>query len=97
VRGHLRWDVDVLVRERAHDAIALIRRDAVGAAPTQALLDGWQRHDRLLAIAERGGRLQPTGAVVGRRPLGDGRLDRIDPRRTWLTLFERHPRLPWPS
>ncbi|MFT3853928.1 MAG: hypothetical protein QM733_14475 [Ilumatobacteraceae bacterium] len=102
VCGHVDWSVDLLVRERVFDTVALIRRDAwsrLGAAPATALLDGWQRTDRHLGLAESGSRLAAARCVVASRPT-DGApawLEAIDPTRPWLSLFERHPRLPWPS
>lgn len=102
VCGHLDWSVDVLVRERAFDAVALVRRDAwgrLGTSPTAALLDGWQRTDRHLAIAEHSWRLVPTRSMIAQRPAGavPTWLAAIAPTGPWLSLFERHPRLPWPS
>lgn len=98
VRGHLDWDPRLLVRERYLDTMAVIRRQALdGVDPT--VPDGWELHDLWLGVAERQQRAMAVGAVIGRdASRGEhARLEEIDEVTTWRTLYERHPRLAWPS
>ncbi|MEO5898890.1 MAG: glycosyltransferase family A protein [Ilumatobacteraceae bacterium] len=102
VGGAVAWDVSLLVRERFLDTIALYRTGALtelGGFCTDASLEGWTNHDVWLAAAGRGWRAAMAGAVVGRTPVlpSAARIDLIDPTSTWSGLYERHPRLPWPS
>jgi hypothetical protein len=100
VRGHLGWDGDLLVRERYLDTVAMFRRDRLAellATPAPPAITGWELHDLWLTAAERGWRAQPTGAIVGDWPQPPPGIGDIDVPTTWLALYERHPRLPWPS
>jgi Glycosyl transferase family 2 len=103
--GHLPWDIDLLVQGEFAGTIAMFRREAwsqLGGFPTPAngVEDGWADYDLWLLAAERGLRAEDVGSIVGRRrePLASMlNVAEIDAASTFITLRERHPRLPWPS
>ena len=103
--GHLPWDVDLLVHGELTDTLAMFRREAwteVGgfATPASGVDDGWADYDLWLTAAERGLRAELVGSIIGRRrePLASMlNVSEIGPASTFITLRERHPRLPWPS
>lgn len=100
--SHLPWDVDLLVRGAYIDALAMIRIDAwreVGGYEDPGFY-GWEDYDLWLALAERGRRASLVTSVVGRYREQAGsmrRISDIDMASNFVTLRERHPRLPWPS
>ena len=87
----------------------LHRRDGVvppvawlelGGYPTVDRLYGWEDHDLWLSIAERGLRADLVRSIIGRRREQPGSMRKIsdvDMASNFVTLRERHPRLPWPS
>ncbi|MEY4230107.1 MAG: hypothetical protein RLZZ362_956, partial [Actinomycetota bacterium] len=57
-------------------------------------------YDLWLSAAERGWRAQIVTSVVGRyreQPGSMRKISDIDIASNFVTLRERHPRLPWPS
>jgi hypothetical protein len=103
--GHLPWDIDVLVHGDFAGGIAVFRRDAWSqlggyTTPAGGVEDGWADYDLWLSAAERGMRAELVGSVVGRQrePLASMlNVAEIDTASTFITLRERHPRLPWQS
>jgi hypothetical protein len=101
--SHLPWDVDLLVHGAYIDAMAMFRRDAWqrrGGYADVAGIYGWEDYDLWLTIAEAGQRADLVGRVVGRYREQAGsmrRISDIDMATNFVTLRERHPRLPWPS
>ena len=103
--GHLPWDIDLLVHGEFADAVAMFRRDAWSqlgrfTTPTDGVEDGWADYDLWLSAAEHGLRAELVGSVIGRHrePLASMlNISEIDTASTFITLRERHPRLPWPS
>ncbi len=84
------------------DALAMIRIEAwreVGGYEDPGFY-GWEDYDLWLALAERGRRASLVTSVVGRYREQAGsmrRISDIDMASNFVTLRERHPRLPWPS
>ena len=102
--SHLPWDTELLVQGIFIDDIAMLRREAWsqlgGFAMPTAVEDGWQDYDLWLSTAERGLRAEFVGSVVGRsrqQPSAILKISDVDIASTFVTLRERHPRLPWPS
>jgi len=101
--SHLPWDVDLLVHGAYIDAMAMFRRDAwqrLGGYADVAGIYGWEDYDLWLTIAEAGQRADLVGRFVGRYREQAGsmrRISDIDMATNFVTLRERHPRLPWPS
>jgi Glycosyl transferase family 2 len=103
--GHLAWSVALLVHGEFPDTIAMFRRDAWSdlggyAAPAAGVDDDWEGYDLWLSVAERNQRCELVGSIIGRqRQQLASMLDvsAIDTASTFITLRERHPRLPWPS
>jgi Glycosyl transferase family 2 len=103
--GHLPWDVELLVNGEFPDTVAMFRRDRwseLGGykTPAAGVEDAWEGYDLWLSVAERGLRGELTGSVIGRqREQLASMLDisKIDTASTFISLRERHPRLPWPS
>ena len=103
--GHLPWGIELLLLGELADAVAMFRRDAwlqLGGftTPTAGIEDGWAGYDLWLSAAESGMRAELVGSVIGRHrePLASMlHLAEIDTTSTFITLRERHPRLPWPS
>jgi hypothetical protein len=101
--SHLPWDVDLLVHGAYIDAMAMFRRDAwqhLGGYADVAGIYGWEDYDLWLTIAETGRRADLVGRFVGRYREQAGsmrRISDIDMAANFVTLRERHPRLPWPS
>jgi hypothetical protein len=101
--SHLPWDPDLLVHGAFIDAMALFRRQAwldLGGYSTADGLYGWEDYDLWLTVAERGQRADLVRSVVGRyreQPGSMRKISDIDMPTNFVTLRERHPRLPWPS
>jgi Glycosyl transferase family 2 len=103
--GHLPWDIGLLVHGEFPDTIAMFRRDAWSelggyTTPAGGVDDDWEGYDHWLSVAERGLRGELVGSVIGRhrQPLASMlNVSEIDTASTFITLRERHPRLPWPS
>lgn len=101
--SHLPWDVDLLVHGAFIDAMALLRRSAwaeLGGYAQHDGIYGWEDYDLWLSAAERGWRAQIVTSVVGRyreQPGSMRKISDIDIASNFVTLRERHPRLPWPS
>ena len=98
-----RSDVDLLVHGAYIDAMAMVRREAweqLGGYADDVSVYGWEDYDLWLAAAERGWRADLVGRIVGRyreQPGSMRRISDIDMTTNFVTLRERHPRLPWPS
>ena len=103
VTSHLPWDVDLLVQGAYIDAMALFRRtafDELGGYEDPPGIGGWEDYDWWLRAAEDGRRAQLVPSVVGRyreHPGSMRRISDIDMAGSFVTLRNRHPRLPWPS
>ncbi len=101
--SHLPWDPDLLVHGAFIDAMALFRRDAwieLGGYSTADGLHGWEDYDLWLTVAERGQRADLVRSVIGRyreQPGSMRKISDVDMASNFVTLRERHPRLPWPS
>jgi glycosyltransferase involved in cell wall biosynthesis len=101
--SHLPWDVDLLVQGAFIDAMALLRRSAwaeLGGYAQHDGIYGWEDYDLWLSAAERGWRAQIVTSIVGRyreQPGSMRKISDIDIASNFVTLRERHPRLPWPS
>ncbi len=103
--GHLPWNVDLLVHGEFATTMAMFRREAwsqLGGFSTAVggIEDGWADDDLWLSAAERGLRAEHVASVIGRHrePLASMlNVATIDTESTFITLRERHPRLPWPS
>jgi hypothetical protein len=101
--SHLPWDVDLLVHGAYIDAMAMFRSDSwqrLGGYADVAGIYGWEDYDLWLTIAEAGQRADLVGRFVGRYREQAGsmrRISDIDMATNFVTLRERHPRLPWPS
>ena len=101
--SHLPWDVDLLVHGAFIDAMAMFRREgweALGGYAQHPGIYGWEDYDLWLCAAENGVRASLVGAIIGRyREQGGSmrKLSDIDMAANFVTLRERHPRLPWPS
>jgi sarcosine oxidase gamma subunit len=103
--SHLPWDPDLLVRGAYIDAMALFRRDAwldLGGycVTTRSVEGGWEDYDLWLSIAERGQRADLVRSIIGRyreQPGSMRKISDVDMASNFVTLRERHPRLPWPS
>lgn len=99
------WDTELLVRGRfVDDDIAMFRREAWsqlgGFAGPTTVEDGWAGYDLWLSVAERGMRADYIGSIVGRsrqQPSALLKISDVDKASTFVTLRERHPRLPWNS
>lgn len=103
VTSHLPWDVDLLVQGAYIDAMALFRRTAfeeLGGYEDPPGIGGWEDYDWWLRAAEDGRRAQLVASYVGRYREHAGsmrRISDIDMAGSFVTLRNRHPRLPWPS
>ena len=101
--SHLPWDPDLLVHGAFIDAMALFRRDAwieLGGYSTADGLYGWEDYDLWLSVAEQGRRAELVRSIVGRyreQPGSMRKISDVDMASNFVTLRERHPRLPWPS
>ncbi|MCX6520307.1 MAG: glycosyltransferase [Actinobacteria bacterium] len=101
--SHLPWDPDLLVHGAFIDAMAMFRKDAwleLGGYSAGDGIYGWEDYDLWLATAERGRRASLVTSVVGRyreQPGSMRKISDIDMATNFVTLRERHPRLPWPS
>ena len=101
--SHLPWDVELLVRGAYIDAMALFRRsawEALGGYAADDGIYGWEDYDLWLRAAARGQCASLVTAVVGRyreQPSSMRKISDIDIASNFVTLRERHPRLPWPS
>ncbi len=103
--SHLPWDPDLLVQGAYIDAMALFRRDAwmeLGGycVATRRVEGGWEDYDLWLTVAERGLRADLVRSIIGRyreQPGSMRRISDVDMASNFVTLRERHPRLPWPS
>jgi glycosyltransferase involved in cell wall biosynthesis len=101
--SHLPWDPDLLVHGAFIDAMAMFRKDAwleLGGYAAGDGIYGWEDYDLWLATAERGRRASLVTSVVGRyreQPGSMRKISDIDMATNFVTLRERHPRLPWPS
>lgn len=101
--SHLPWDVDLLVHGAYIDAMALFRRDAwlaLGGYGEADGIYGWEDYDLWLCAAEAGQRASLVTSVVGRyreQPGSMRKISDVDMASNFVTLRERHPRLPWPS
>ena len=103
--GHLPWDIELLVQGEFAATVAMFRREAwtqLGGftTPKGGVEDGWEDYDLWLSAAGKGLRAEHVGSVIGRlrEPLASLlNLAEIDTASTFITLRERHPRLPWPS
>ncbi len=103
--SHLPWDPDLLVQGAYIDAMALFRRDAwmeLGGycVATRSVEGGWEDYDLWLSVAERGLRADLVRSIIGRyreQPGSMRRISDVDMASNFVTLRERHPRLPWPS
>ena len=101
--SHLPWDPDLLVHGAFIDAMALFRRSAwleLGGYSTASGLYGWEDYDLWLTVAERGLRADLVRSIVGRyreQPGSMRKISDVDMASNFVTLRERHPRLPWPS
>jgi hypothetical protein len=91
-----------LVKGEFANAVAMFRR-AVVALGGYTTPSARQRLGRLrlwLSAAESGLRAELVGSVIGRHReqlASMLNLSEIDIASTFITLRERHPRLPWPS
>ncbi|HEX2785189.1 MAG TPA: glycosyltransferase family 2 protein, partial [Ilumatobacteraceae bacterium] len=103
--SHLPWDPDLLVQGAYIDAMALFRRAAwqeLGGyrVSTRSMEGGWEDYDLWLSVAERGLRADLVRSIVGRyreQPGSMRKISDVDMASNFVTLRERHPRLPWPS
>jgi glycosyltransferase involved in cell wall biosynthesis len=101
--SHLPWDVDLLVHGAYIDAMALFRRESwseLGGYAADDGIYGWEDYDLWLRAAEHGQRASLVTAIVGRyreQPGSMRKISDIDMASNFVTLRERHPRLPWPS
>ncbi|MGZ4672312.1 MAG: glycosyltransferase [Ilumatobacteraceae bacterium] len=101
--SHLPWDPDLLVHGAFIDAMALFRRDAwmeLGGCSVAGAPYGWEDYDLWLSVAERGLRADLVRSVIGRyreQPGSMRKISDVDMASNFVTLRERHPRLPWPS
>jgi len=101
--SHLPWDPDLLVHGAFIDAMAMFRRQAwldLGGYSTADGLYGWEDYDLWLTVAERGQRADLVRSIVGRyreQPGSMRKISDVDMASNFVTLRERHPRLPWPS
>jgi hypothetical protein len=101
--SHLPWDVDLLVHGAYIDAMAMFRRQAwsdLGGYADSTSVYGWEDYDLWLGVAERGWQADLVTRVVGRyreQPGSMRKISDIDMATNFVTLRERHPRLPWPS
>jgi hypothetical protein len=101
--SHLPWDPDLLVHGAFIDAMAMFRRsqwEALGGYSEGPGIYGWEDYDLWLNAVENGMRAAMVGAVVGRyREQGGSmrKLSDVNMAANFVTLRERHPRLPWPS
>ena len=101
--SHLPWDPDLLVHGAFIDAMAMFRKDAwqsLGGYAADDGIYGWEDYDLWLAVAERRWRASLVTSVVGRyreQPGSMRKISDIDMATNFVTLRERHPRLPWPS
>jgi glycosyltransferase involved in cell wall biosynthesis len=101
--SQLDWDVDLLVRERYLDGMAMYKRQAlvdVGGWQPVTELQGWEDYDLWLTFAERRQRAAIVRSVIARSRHHPGSLRElaaIDTETSFVTVRERHPRLPWPS
>jgi hypothetical protein len=101
--SHLPWDPDLLVHGAFIDAMALFRRRAwmdLGGYSVSDGLYGWEDYDLWLSAAERGLRADLVRSIVGRyreQPGSMRKISDVDMASNFVTLRERHPRLPWPS
>lgn len=101
--SHLPWDPDLLVLGAFIDAMAMFRKDAwldLGGYADAEGIYGWEDYDLWLRIAEQGRRASLVTSIVGRyreQPGSMRRISDIDMSTNFVTLRERHPRLPWPS
>jgi Glycosyl transferase family 2 len=101
--SHLPWDPDLLVHGAFIDAMAMFRRPAwldLGGYSTADGLYGWEDYDLWLTVAERGQRADLVRSIVGRyreQPGSMRKISDVDMASNFVTLRERHPRLPWPS
>ena len=101
--SHLPWDVDLLVHGAYIDAMAMFRREAwrsLGGYTSHDGIHGWEDYDLWLTAAEHGLRADLVTSIVGRYREQAGsmrRISDIDMASNFVTLRERHPRLPWPS
>ena len=101
--SHLPWDPDLLVHGAFIDAMAMFRREAwleLGGYSTADGLYGWEDYDLWLTVAERGLRADLVRSIVGRyreQPGSMRKISDVDMASNFVTLRERHPRLPWPS
>ncbi len=101
--SHLPWDPDLLVHGAFIDAMAMFRKDAwqaLGGYADDDGIYGWEDYDLWLTAAEGGHRASLVTSVVGRyreQPGSMRKISDIDMATNFVTLRERHPRLPWPS
>ena len=101
--SHLPWDPDLLVHGAFIDAMAMFRRtqwESLGGYSEGPGIYGWEDYDLWLNAVENGRRAVMVGAVVGRyREQGGSmrKLSDVNMAANFVTLRERHPRLPWPS
>jgi len=101
--SHLPWDPGLLVHGAFIDAMAMFRREAwleLGGYSTAKGLYGWEDYDLWLSVAERGQRADLVRSIVGRyreQPGSMRKISDVDMASNFVTLRERHPRLPWPS
>ncbi len=101
--SHLPWDPDLLVHGAFIDAMAMFRAAAwrsLGGYAADDGIYGWEDYDLWLAIAERRWCASLVTSVVGRyreQPGSMRKISDIDMATNFVTLRERHPRLPWPS
>ncbi len=101
--SHLPWDPDLLVHGAFIDAMAMFRAaewTKLGGYADSTDIYGWEDYDLWLTTAERGLRSDLVPAAVGRyreQPGSMRRISDIDMASNFVTLRERHPRLPWPS
>ena len=103
--SHLPWDPDLLVQGAYIDAMALFRRVAweeLGGyrVSTRSIEGGWEDYDLWLSVAERGLRADLVRSIIGRyreQPDSMRKISDVDMASNFVTLRERHPRLPWPS
>ncbi len=83
--------------------MALFRRRPgrdLGGYSTADGVDGWEDYDLWLTVAERGLRADLVRSIIGRyreQPGSMRKISDIDMASNFVTLRERHPRLPWPS
>lgn len=101
--SHLPWDPELLVQGAFIDAMALFRREAwldLGGYSTAEGIYGWEDYDLWLSVAERGQRADLVRSIIGRyreQPGSMRKISDVDMASNFVTLRERHPRLPWPS